>query len=101
MGKDEEHDVAVFMVVSPCSLALMMVAASTFETLLNFYQTTQHCNPEDGHLCTCNCESLKFVMNCLTSLYSHSHVHYYTFFTKLGEVDERVQLILISSEIPM
>jgi hypothetical protein len=29
---------------------LMMEAASTSETLANFYQTTQHNIPEDNHL---------------------------------------------------
>jgi hypothetical protein len=28
----------------------MMEAASTSETLVNFYQTTQRYNPEDSHL---------------------------------------------------
>jgi hypothetical protein len=28
----------------------MMEAASTHETSVNFYQTTQHYNPEDSHL---------------------------------------------------
>jgi hypothetical protein len=28
----------------------MMEAASTSETSINFYHTTQHCNPEDSHL---------------------------------------------------
>jgi hypothetical protein len=58
---------AVFWVVAPCSLvevyqrfrgpfclhyqiALMMEAARTSETLLNFYQTTQRYSPEDSHL---------------------------------------------------
>jgi hypothetical protein len=52
---------AVFWVVAPCSLvevyrlfrsaiALMMEAASTSETLANFYQTTWRNNPEDSHL---------------------------------------------------
>jgi hypothetical protein len=51
---------AVFWVVVPCSLvevlaasiiiALMMEAARTSETLLNFYQTTWRYNPEDSHL---------------------------------------------------
>jgi hypothetical protein len=66
---------AVFWVVAPCSLvevyqrfrdpaasiiramrghegliALMMEAARTSETLVNFYQTTQSYNPEDSHL---------------------------------------------------
>jgi hypothetical protein len=41
----------VFWVVAPCSLAiaLMMEAARTSETLVNFYQTTRHYNPEDSH----------------------------------------------------
>jgi hypothetical protein len=44
---------AVFWVVAPGSLvevALVMEAASTSETLVNFYQTTRHYNPEDSHL---------------------------------------------------
>jgi hypothetical protein len=49
---------AVFWVVAPCSLveviiaiiALMMEAARTSETLVNFYQTTRRYNPEDSHL---------------------------------------------------
>jgi hypothetical protein len=47
---------AVFWVVAPCSPviyqrdALMMEAARTSETLVNFYQTTRHYNPEDSHL---------------------------------------------------
>jgi hypothetical protein len=48
---------AVFCVVAPCSLspsswqmiALMMEAARTSETLVNFYQTTRRYNPEDSH----------------------------------------------------
>jgi hypothetical protein len=30
-------------------IALMMEAASTSETSVNFYQTTRHNNPEDSH----------------------------------------------------
>jgi hypothetical protein len=51
---------AVFWVVAPCSLvevhrrtlliALMMEAASTTETSVNFYQTTRRYNPEASHL---------------------------------------------------
>jgi hypothetical protein len=37
----------------------MMEAASTFETSVNFYQTTWCCNPEDSHLHTPRCEYLK------------------------------------------
>jgi hypothetical protein len=32
--------------------ALMMKAASTSETLVNFYQTTRRNNPDDNHLHT-------------------------------------------------
>jgi hypothetical protein len=65
----------VFWVVAPCSLveiyqfrgpccppsliALMMEAARTSETLVNFYQTTQRYNPEDSHLRTYCRENLK------------------------------------------
>jgi hypothetical protein len=43
---------AVFWVVVPCGLAiaLMMEAARTSETLVNFYQTTRHYNPENSNL---------------------------------------------------
>jgi hypothetical protein len=37
----------------------MMEAARSSETLVNFYQTTQHYNPEDSHLHTNCCENLK------------------------------------------
>jgi hypothetical protein len=32
------------------NIALMMEAARTSETLVNFYQTTRRYNPEDSHL---------------------------------------------------
>jgi hypothetical protein len=37
----------------------MMEAASTSETLVNFYQTTWRYNPEDSHLHTHHHENLK------------------------------------------
>jgi hypothetical protein len=40
---------AVFWVVAPC-ISLMMEAASTSETSVNFYQTTWRNNPEDSQL---------------------------------------------------
>jgi hypothetical protein len=39
--------------------ALMMEAAMTSETLVNFYQTTRRYNPEDSHLRTHRRENLK------------------------------------------
>jgi hypothetical protein len=60
---------AVFWVVAPCSLvevyqrfraiALMMEAARTSETLVNFYQNTRCYNPEDSNLHTHRRENLK------------------------------------------
>jgi hypothetical protein len=69
---------AVFWVVAPCSLVevyqhfrgasiiraaiiivLMMKAARTSETLVNFYQTTLRYNPEDSNLHTHRRENLK------------------------------------------
>jgi hypothetical protein len=74
---------AVFWVVAPCSpveiyqrfrgpvgpddagrFALMMEAATTSETLVNFYQTTRRYNPEDSHLRTHRREIQK---SCLDS----------------------------------
>jgi hypothetical protein len=40
-------------------ITLMMEAARTSETLLNFYQTTRCYNPEDSHLHTYRRENLK------------------------------------------
>jgi hypothetical protein len=40
-------------------IALMMEAASTSETLVNFYQTTWRYNPEDSYLHTRRRENLK------------------------------------------
>jgi hypothetical protein len=42
-----------------CAIALMMEAASTSETLVNFYHTTRRYNPEDSHLRTHRRENLK------------------------------------------
>jgi hypothetical protein len=43
----------------PSLIALMMEAARTSETLVNFYQTTRHYNPKDSHLRTHRRENLK------------------------------------------
>jgi hypothetical protein len=45
-----------------CAIALMMEAAWTSEMLINVYQTIQHYNPEDSHLCTHRRENLKSCM---------------------------------------
>jgi hypothetical protein len=49
---------AVFWVL----IALMMEAARTSETLVNFYQTTLRYNPEDSHLRAHRRENLKFYL---------------------------------------
>jgi hypothetical protein len=41
------------------AIALMMEAANTSETSVNFYQTTQRNNPADSHLHTRRSENLK------------------------------------------
>jgi hypothetical protein len=64
---------AVFWVVAPCrrAIALMMEAAKTSETLVNFYQITRRYNPEDSNLRTHRRENLKsyfvIVMFCSCS----------------------------------
>jgi hypothetical protein len=40
-------------------IALMMEAASTSETSVNFYQTARRNNPKDSHLYTLRRENLK------------------------------------------
>jgi hypothetical protein len=37
----------------------MVEAADTSEMMVNFYQTTQYNNPENGHLHTLCCDNLK------------------------------------------
>jgi hypothetical protein len=72
--------IAVFYTVMPCSLvevyqcfrdtyclhyqcALMMETASTYEILVNFYQTTCCNNPEDSDLqCVLLCSKKKFLL---------------------------------------
>jgi hypothetical protein len=43
--------------------AIITEAARTSETLVNFYQTTWHYNPEDSHLHTHRRENLKSYKN--------------------------------------
>jgi hypothetical protein len=76
-------EMAVFWVVAPCSLVqvyrrfrgvLMMEAASTSKTSVNFYQTTRRNNPEDSNLhwlsvfIRATLGSLRFV-----NLHRHAH----------------------------
>jgi hypothetical protein len=66
--KAASKKMAVFWVVVPCSVAasiiraitLMMEAARTSETLVNFYQTARRYNPEDNHLCPQSVFGLQF-----------------------------------------
>jgi hypothetical protein len=63
----------VFWDTAPC--ALMVEAASTSETSVNFYQTTWHNIPEDNHLHTRHHENLKsnpiLVIGWLFSEFKH------------------------------
>jgi hypothetical protein len=43
-----------------CLIALMMEAARTSETSVNFYQTTRRYNPDDSHLQAVECLHLIF-----------------------------------------
>jgi hypothetical protein len=60
---------AVFS-VDESLIALMMEAAKTSETLVNFYQTTRRYNPEDSHLHTHRRENLKsYLCNMCMHIY--------------------------------
>jgi hypothetical protein len=54
-------------VLPPSNIALMMVAARSSETLVNFYQTTRSYNPEDSYLRTNRRENLKSYLKPLAS----------------------------------
>jgi hypothetical protein len=51
--------IATFGDSKPSLIALMMEAARTSETLVNFYQTTRSYNPEDSNLHTHRRENFK------------------------------------------
>jgi hypothetical protein len=42
----------------------MMEAARSSETLVNFYQTTRRCNPEDSHLCIVTVVDYRIIQWC-------------------------------------
>jgi hypothetical protein len=70
---------AVFWVVAPCSLVdgwrmMMMEAARTSETLVNFYQTTRHYNPGDNHLRTHRRQNLKLYNVIMANLVLRSQI---------------------------
>jgi tRNA G10 N-methylase Trm11 len=50
---------AVFWVVAVSIIGAIIEAASTWETSINFYQTTQPCDNEDSHL-QISCDSTDF-----------------------------------------
>jgi hypothetical protein len=53
------------IIIRAVIITLMMAAASTSETSVNFYQTTQHYNPVDSYLHTCRLENLKsYLLSC-------------------------------------
>jgi hypothetical protein len=66
-------------------IALMMVAASTSETSINFCETTRRNNPEDSHLRTRRRENLKandlFVVFIDYSLKTKFLIHAVTMFS--------------------
>jgi hypothetical protein len=53
------------------AIALMMEAASTSETSVNFYHTTRRSNPEDSNHHTRRRENLKFHKLTLNLLLQH------------------------------
>jgi hypothetical protein len=57
-----------FEVLTAAAIALMMEAARTSETLVNFYQTKRRFNPEDSHLRTSD-TFMDGEMGHLTALY--------------------------------
>jgi hypothetical protein len=58
----KSHVVQQYLTTEDCD-ALMMEAARTSETLVNFYQTTLCYNPEDSNLHTHRRENLKSYKN--------------------------------------
>jgi hypothetical protein len=55
------------------TIALIMEAASTPKTSVNFYQTIRRNNPEDSHLHTRRRENLKYqIIQCLSYFNFHS-----------------------------
>jgi hypothetical protein len=79
----------------------MMEAAGSCEMLVNFYQTTQRCNPEDSHIRTHRCENLKsykivlLLRNCI-NLLKVVPGSYETYFTSSHDGN---QVIHIKAEV--
>jgi hypothetical protein len=81
----------------PCCLYhqgdLMMKAARTSETLVNFYQTTRRYNPEDSHVRTHRRENLKSYMFTLISFFGTKYtlLFVWTFFLLVNFISGNVQ----------
>jgi hypothetical protein len=58
-------NVSEVLAASIIIIALIMDAASTSGTSVNFYQSTRHYNPEDSHLHTRRRENLNSYINFL------------------------------------
>jgi hypothetical protein len=71
--------VLVASIIKAMDGALMMEAANTSETLVNFYQTTQRNNPEDSHLHTCRRENLKSRNNNVSYAHAKSNIYIYVY----------------------
>jgi hypothetical protein len=72
-------------------ITLMMEAVQTSETLVNSYQPTWCYNPEDSHLHTQHCESLKSeTLKLVYFAYFHSITSYWVIFWKNSTDSKKV-----------
>jgi hypothetical protein len=58
-------------------MALMMEAAKTSETLVNFYQTKRRYNPEDSHVHTHRRENFKSYLVTNKTVFSRIFIEYF------------------------
>jgi hypothetical protein len=71
-------------------IALMMEAASTSETSVNFYETTRRNIPEDSHLHTRRRKNLKSLMKRLVCFEQMCSNTLHGAFTLTGDVDNHI-----------